>query len=113
MKEFCHVCGKEKKPYIIVMNSDSLSIAEYLVARESGPICERCNKYYGLTGEFHDASESEFENAEKASWFAQMLLLWKDKKLIPESETDFENLRDFPGTSDAAKWLREKLNKEK
>lgn len=96
------------------MNNEAMSYAMYLVARGPGPICERCNTYYGMTGEFHDASDKEFENAEKAVVFASNLSAWwtKDQKLVVDS-VGTENFRDWPGTNDAAKWLRQKLNKEK
>jgi hypothetical protein len=66
-----------------------------------------------MTGEFHDATEGEFENAKKASWFAHRVLEWwtKDVELVVDDvDSNTVNSRDFPGTQELAKWCREKLN---
>ena len=107
-KEICHVCGKEKKPYMVIMDSCILSYLTYKQAREKGPICERCDRYFAMTGEFKDASEKEFENAKKASKFSRNMRDWweKDKKI--EFEGDMS--REWEGTYAIAKWLRDKLN---
>ena len=110
-KLICHICGKEKKPYTVFMNTDVLSLIKYQTAREDGEICQRCNSYYAMTGEFKDATKQEFENAEKAVWFANMMLEWweKDKKL--DCDDSNGNKRQWEGTETSAKWCRDILNK--
>jgi len=116
--EICHVCKKEKKPYFLVMSSDIFSQIAYNQAREDGPICERCNDYYIWTHEFKDSTETEYENAKKANWFANMILEWweKDKKMIPPDDVFGpelkENLREFGGTAYIRDWCRKTLNGE-
>ena len=108
-KEICHVCGKEKKPYIVFLkNDDIFSLLKYEQAREDGAICERCDRYFAMTGEFKDASEEEFEIAKKSVWFANMLLKWweKDEKMSEESN----NKRDWEGTETITKWCRNALS---
>jgi len=114
--EICHVCKKEKKPYTVIMNSDTMSIIQHLTAREPGPICERCNQYHALTNEFKEPTDEELENAKWAAKFARMVLLWweKDSEMkVPEmfEPEPEENKREWPGTYDLAKWAREHLNK--
>lgn len=116
-KEICHVCKKEKKPYTVFLDKDILSFIQYSQAREDGPICERCDRYFAMTGEFHNATETEFENAKKAMWFAKMMLKWweKDKKLIVDNDlnkTEHENMRKFEGTVSIARWCRGMLNQK-
>lgn len=109
-KEICHVCGKEKKPYIVFLTNDIFSLIHHEMARENGPICERCDKYFAMTLEFKDATEEEYKNAKKAAEFSRYMLEWwiKDKDMDGEED----NLREWGGTYDIAKWLREKLNKK-
>ncbi len=107
-KEICHVCGKEKKPYEVFMDDNILSYMNHTQAREKGPICERCDRYFAMTGEFKDSSEKEFENAKEASKFARNMRDWweKDKKM----ECDGDSLKEWEGTFAISKWLRNKLN---
>ena len=113
LTERCHVCGQLKKPYTIIMNTNVFSIIKYKAAREDGPICQRCDQYYAMTGEFKNASQAEFENAKKAAEFARLMLAWweKDEKLHYEENT--ENRREFPGTESWARWARKYLNGRK
>ena len=105
VKEICHVCGKEKKPYVVFLKDDIFSFLQYEQAREDGAICERCDKYFAMTGEFKDATEEEFELAKESVKFARMLLKWweKDEKMSEEKD----NQRDWEGTQSIAKWFRE------
>ena len=104
-QEICHVCGKEKKPYIIFMDSNVLSFIEYQQAREKGPICERCDHYFAMTGEFKDATYEEMQIAEEAMKFARKMFLWwtRDEPL----RDDDSSYQAWPGTLGAAKWFRE------
>jgi hypothetical protein len=119
--EICHVCGKEKKPYTIIMGSGIFEMIQYQHAREDGPICERCDKYFAMTGDFKDATDEEFTNAEKAQWFANMMLKWwqKDREMkVPKGEELWqpepeENKREWGGTHFIAEWCRDQLNKVK
>ena len=108
LKEICHVCGKEKKPYTVFLKNDIFSLLKYEQAREDGAICERCDRYFAMTGEFKDALEEEFEIAKKSVWFANMLLKWweKDEKM----SEDKDNKRDWEGTEIIAKWCRNSLS---
>ena len=116
--EICHVCKKEKKPYTVIMTDNILSLIEYQTAREDGEICERCDKYFIMTGEFKDATKEEFEIAKKSVWFADMMLKWweRNKKMITpenfEEKLKNENKREWEGTYMIAKWCRDKLNKK-
>ncbi len=109
-KEICHVCGKEKKHYVVILDNSHFSLIHHEMAREKGPICERCNQYFAMTLEFKDATEEEFENAKKGGEFARYMLEWwtNDK----DFEFEGDNSREWGGTHDIAKWLREKMNKE-
>ena len=105
-KLICHVCKKIKKPYTIIMDGSIISMAKYIDAREDGEICERCDKYYAMTGEFKYAIKEEFECAKEASKFAQMMLKWweKDKKMkVEEPEL---HVRTWEGTETIARWYR-------
>ena len=113
-KLICHVCKKGKKPYIVIMDSNMLSMVQHLTAREDGEICERCNNYYAMTGEFKDATKEEYEIAEKSAWFARMVLKWweKDESLEhDEDKGDIEsvNMREWGGTHGLASWCRKEL----
>lgn len=81
------------------------------MAREKGEICERCDRYFAMTGEFKDATEKEFEDAKKSCEFARMMSAWweKDKKLYPDCTES--NMRDWEGTASIASWCREYLKK--
>ena len=107
MTTICHVCKKEKKPYTVILDNSVFSFLKYQTAREDGEICERCDRYYALTGEFKDATEAEFTIAEKAVWFAHMMLGWwtKDGKLTDEGNQK----RDWGGTEPIATWCRNYL----
>ena len=116
-KLICHVCGKEKKPYTVFMNISIFSLVEYMHAREDGEICQRCDQYYAMTGEFKEATEQEFEIAKKAVWFANMVKkFWeKDKSLIFDDDDltnpdDGNNMRGWEGTAIIAAWCRNVLN---
>ena len=104
-KVICHVCGKEKKPYVVLITDDIFSYLQYKQAREDGEICQRCDQYYAMTGEFKDATEEEFELAKKSCEFARNMLKWweKDKKL----DADGESLRAWEGTALISRWFRE------
>lgn len=103
-KEICHVCGKLKKPYIVFLTNNIFSIIDHHAARRDGPICERCNKYYGMTGEFKDATDKEFKIAEDAKEFSRIVFRWwfKDK----EEKFDNFNNREWPGMIELANWYR-------
>lgn len=105
-KEICHVCRKEKEPYTVILKDDLLSFLQHEQAREDGPICKRCDQYYAMTGELKDSTKKEFETAQKAIWFARMMLKWWG-----DINPDKENFRDWEGTNNIAKWCREELNK--
>ena len=108
VKEICHVCKKEKKPYTVFLKNDIFSLLKYEQSREDGAICERCDRYFAMTGDFKNASEEEFEIAKKSVWFANMLLKWweKDEKM----SEDKDNKRDWEGTEIIAKWCRNALS---
>ena len=112
----CHVCGREKKPYTVFMNSSIFSLMQHEAAREGGEICQRCDQYHAMTGELKDATETEFKNAEKARDFANLMLAWweKDKKLNHDLETynEKEDMRQWDGTAIIAQWCRDHLNKK-
>jgi len=93
VKKICHVCGKEKKPYTVFLKNDIFSLLKYEQAREDGAICERCDRYFAMTGEFKDASEEEFKIAKKSVWFANMLLKWWEK--YEKMSEDKDNKRDI------------------
>lgn len=103
-KEICHVCGKEKKPYVVFLKDDIFSLIHYEQAREDGEICQRCDQYFAMTGEFKDATKKEFELAKKASRFAYTLSKWwtKDKP----HNVDGNDTREWEGTVGVAKWYR-------
>jgi len=118
----CHVCGKEKKPYVVFIKNDILSFLRYKTAREDGEICERCNSYYAMTGELKEPTDKELEIARKAIRFTRMMLRWweKDKKIVVIDDednpiltdlesTEKENKRSWGGTEEIAKWYRNEL----
>lgn len=113
-KEICHVCKKEKKPYHKFMNMDIINMINHDMAREDGPICERCDSYFAMTMEFKDATDEEFELARKSTCFAQAMLKWwtKDKDFSKQPADDYmdpepeEDKRSWGGTHDIAKWYR-------
>lgn len=87
------------------MKDDIFSFLEYEHAREDGTICERCDRYFAMTGEFKNATEKEFELAKKSVEFARNMLKWweKDEKMSEEKD----NKRDWEGTAIISKWFRE------
>lgn len=111
--EICHVCKKVKKPYIVFLTNDIFSIIHHEYAREDGPICERCDSYFAMTGEFKDATEEEFEIAKKSIWFARMMLKWweKDYKLNFDN-INCDNERTWEGTATIANWCRKESSKK-
>lgn len=108
-KVICHVCGKEKKPYVVFMKDDIFSWLQHERAREDGEICQRCDNYNAMTGEFKDATEEEFELAKKSCEFARNMLKWweKDKKM----EANIDNSREWEGTEMIKKWYRKEFAK--
>ncbi len=115
-EEICHVCKKVKKSYIVFIDSNILSLMNHQTAREDGPICERCNQYYAMTGVFKDATSEEFEIAKQSAWFARMVLKWweKDEKLaFDDNDMMLDNSnRQWEGTAMLSSWCREELSKE-
>lgn len=118
-KLICHVCKKEKKPYIVFLDNNILSLLNHQHAREDGEICQRCDQYFAMTGEFKEATKEEFEIAKKSSWFAHMMLKWweKDDTMVcPDDELSLEdnrNKRDWEGTAFLSKWCRKQLTSER
>ncbi len=120
-KKICHVCKKEKKPYLKIMDMDIFSFLKHEQARQEGEICERCDNYFVMTGEFKDATKEEFEVARKSVHFASAMLRWwqKDKELYSGEPDDYysvgdsdENKRDWGGTHDITKWYRDEYSKK-
>jgi len=116
--EICHVCGKEKKPYIVILDNNVLSLMHHEMAREDGPICERCNNYFGMTLEFKDATDEEFKLARESIKFSHAMLDWwiKDKDFVPQGDGYMdpdpeEDKRSWGGTHDIAKWYRDEYGK--
>ncbi len=108
-KEICHVCGKEKKPYVVFLDDSIMSIIDYDAAREDGPICERCNDYFAMTGLLKDATDEEFELAKQSVKFSrQMFDWWESKKKM---SFDGDNSREWDGIYNLRKWFREYYNK--
>ena len=102
MKEICHVCKKEKKPYTVILTNDIFSLMSYEMAREDGPICQRCDQYYAMTGDFKDATDAEFKVAKEAVKFANLVAdLWKDDNVKSE----------WLGTEHIKHWYRKKVKK--
>lgn len=115
-KEICHVCKKEKKPYLVIFDDNIFSYLNHEHAREYGPICQRCDQYYAMTGEFKKATKEEFKIAKKSAWFSWMMLKWweKDEKLGAWKDEPFEkrDLREWDGTQPIAEWCRKELSKK-
>ena len=115
-KKICHVCGKEKKSYNVVIRNNYFDLIKYHMAREKGEICQRCDQYYALTGEFKDPTAKEFEDAKKARDFANMMFKWwtKDDKIYSGDryENNKVNKRDWEGTAGISEWAREYLSKK-
>ncbi len=117
-KEICHVCKKGKKPYHKFMNMDVFNIIQHHQAREDGSICERCDTYFALTGEFKEPTDEELRLAQKSVRFAKVMLKWweKDNKMdigdpediyaMPDEE---KNKRSWGGLVDVAKWYRKEF----
>jgi len=106
--KICHVCKKEKKPYTVILDNKIISIIQYEEAREKGEICERCDNYFAMTGNFKDATKEEFEIAKKSSWFANTMLKWWEKD--EEISEGKDNSRDWEGTVAIASWCRKLLS---
>jgi hypothetical protein len=109
-KEICHVCKKEKETYIVFLDKDPFSYINYVMAREKGAICKRCDQYFAMTGEFKDATDKEFEIAKQSCKFARNMLKWwkKDKKMT--GDINDSNVRQWEGTVPIAKWFRDNIN---
>ncbi len=113
-KEICHVCGKEKKPYIVFMDMDVMNMINHYMAREKGPICERCDQYFAMTLEFKDATDKEFKIARESIKFSQAMLKWwtKDKDFQKQPANDYmdpspeEDKRSWGGTHNISEWYR-------
>lgn len=103
-KEICHVCGKVKKPYTVFLTDDILSYIDYESAREDGPICERCDNYFAMTGLFKDSTEEEFELAKQSVKFSKQMYDWWNNK--EKLDYDGNNSRDWDGTFNLRKWFR-------
>ena len=104
--EICHVCKKEKKPYSVFIDSSIFSFICYKRAREDGPICQRCNDYYGMTGEFKDPTDKELMIARDSVRFANDVLRWWEKDGKMDLDSPCEK-RAWVGTKALAKWYRE------
>jgi len=104
MKELCHVCGKEKKPYVVFMKKDDLFLIRYMESRVKGPICEPCFRYFSLTGEYNEPTDRELEVAADAMKFADMMLKWWEKN--EKITFDSDNKRCWEGKSSIARWYR-------
>ena len=120
-KLICHVCGKEKKPYIVFMNDNIFSWIQHDRARKDGEICQRCDQYHAMTETFKDATEKEFKLAKESCEFARNMLEWweKDKKIGGDykvgeylPDTTEEDKREWGGTYAIKKWYLEN-NKDK
>ncbi len=117
--EICHVCKKEKKPYLVILDSNIMSMINHDQAREKGPICQRCDNYFAMTGEFKDATEDEYEVAKDSCKFVRTLLKWweKDKKIGGDYEDDGgylpdtteEDKREWGGTVAIREWYRKEF----
>ncbi len=105
-KEICHVCKREKKPYHVFLTGDILSYMEHNQAREKGPICERCDSYFAMTGEFKDANDEEFELARKASHFAHAMSKWWTKDKPMDVDGYDGDPREWEGTVKLNEWYR-------
>lgn len=113
-KKICHVCGKEKKPYLLVMDNSVFSFLQYEHAREDGPICQRCDQYFAMTGDKKEPTKEEFKIAEKAAEFARMMHRWWMKNKPQNYEDDEEkNSRDWEGTTSIADWYRKEMGEDK
>ena len=95
------------------MKNDLLNFIEHEQAREDGPICQRCDSYFAMTGIFKDATEEEFKIAKRSVWFAStMLKFWeKDKKI--DYDKDEDQSRPWEGTEFIRKWCRQNMEKGK
>lgn len=123
-KIICNVCGKEKKPYFILIKNEILSFLRYKSAREKGEICKRCNQYHAMTGELKDATVEEFKLAVRSVDFAGAMMQWweKDKRIVVINDDDNpvltdieatrnENKRIWEGKEEIARWYRTKMRK--
>ena len=110
-QEICHVCGRIKKPYMLLMTNNIFNYLDYEHAREEGPICERCDQYFALTHEFKDASEEEFQIAVVAQITANILLHWWESKGKMDQDDEESHKRSWPGTEDYKRYVREYFKK--
>ncbi len=81
----CHVCGKKKVPYIVFLTDSIMGYMQYEQAREGGEICERCDKFYAMTGELREPTEKEFETAKKACEFARNMFM---ERIVTQEDLD-------------------------
>lgn len=108
--KICWVCKKEKKPYLVFLKDDIIDYLTYLDARKNGEICERCDKYYAMTGEFKDSTEEEFNLAVDAIKFAYRLRdLFEEDKLL---DSEKENKLEWKGTKNISSWYRNKYQEK-
>lgn len=105
-KKICHVCGKEKKPYVVFLTDSIFSYMQHEQAREKGEICQRCDQYFAMTGEFKDATDEEFELAKKASHFAHAMSKWWTKDKPMDVDSNDGDPRDWEGTIKLVEWYR-------
>lgn len=112
--EICHVCKKEKEPYTLVISNSILSYITYLDARKEGPICKRCNKYYGFTGEFKEPTDEELQLAQEAITFAKNVSRWwQEQRPNHCAKDDSFTEREWPGTRALFQWYRDNAQKKK
>lgn len=116
-KLICHVCGKEKKPYTVFLKNNAFSLIRYNQAREKGEICQRCDQYFAMTGEFKDATEQEFQMAKNSVTFSQLVFKWwcNDKPLMitgDELKDLNENKRNWQGTIVVSKFFAKFMQKQ-
>ena len=112
-KKICHVCKKEKKPYIKFMDSNIISFMEHDRAREKGEICERCDNYFAMTGEFKDATEEEYKLVQKASRFANAMHKWWTKDEPLDIDGHDGDSRKWEGIVMIAQWYRDQFGTPK
>ena len=103
----CWVCGKDKKPYTVFMDDNVMSYLAYEQAREKGPICERCWKFYCITDEFKEATDEEFTLAIAGNAFAQLMLVWWEKDGKMDCDKEETLTRGWDGTHSIREWARE------
>ena len=100
INEICHVCGKVKKPYTVIIGNDIMSLMQYEDARAPGPICKRCDQYFIMTGKFEDVSKKEFKLAKDAKTFSNLVYRFWFRNGIDNE------VQEWPGTDELEKWYR-------